>query len=547
MINQLFGLLNSHLLLFMAAHIVLLLIFLILCFKDIARPFFLITKKTWAIFSLIFATGFFLRISQFNFYDWFPVHEYAIFLQKMGILTNQCFFGNYSHCLEPQNAVLVPPGYPFLAIIYNFILGFNSLSASYLSGILSGLSILLVFLIACFLFKKESVGLFSALIFSLTPIGIYFSQVSEPRSVSVFFVCLSVLIYLVALRENSPRLWILVSLITSYAVYVRQENLVLFFLFLLGFCLFGRKPDREQLRRLIIPGVLFLILQSYLFLWLLATNPFAHVASSFERPLFEVSYFIPQSFLNIKILFNYLPIGAFWWPTGPFPLRFNFIASGVFFLGCLLVFSKEDRREKLFVLGWFFTFFALYSFYLGCDPETMACDGPVRYTLMFVPAYSILAGYAFFRIQSLFKGEILKIIFLAVISVLIFRTSILTVPKTFFLDQRQTIYADLIKAVGRTPDDCLIISDDAMVARGEMIPGNKRKTIFTQAAMAANNGVFLREASQSSCLIYFPPDDKRRGVDFEAQKVFFDKYFEQEFLFKEGSINAYSIKLRKST
>ncbi len=540
MFRQLFDFLNSNLLFILTIHVFLLCLFSILNFKTIVKYFVGVSKKTWIILALVFIVGFFLRVSQFNFYGWFPVHEYAIFLQKMGIMTNQCLFGNYEICLETQGNALFPPGYPFLVVIYNVLLGFNSLSAVYISGILSSLSVVLIFLISHLLFKKEGVGIFSSLVFSLVPLSLYFSQVSEPRSVSIFFVCWAIIVYLIALREDSLKMWLLVSLVTSYTIYIRQENYVIIVLFLLGFFVFNYRPDFTRLKRLITPISLFFLLQSHVILWLLVTKPFAFVSYWVKGSMFSVSYFVPQAILSLKILFNYLPYGGNWYRNGIFPLRFSVLVSAVFFLGLFFVFEKIYRREKIFVFGWFLIFFVLHGFYVNCDPELLECDGPVRYAVMLVPAYAIIAGYVFSKAQAIFRREIFKDLIFVIVFVLIFLTSKIDIPDKLFFDQRPARYHDLIAATSRTPEDCIIVSLEAGIARSDLIKNNKRKTAGIYSI--GDSSLFIQEAYRSSCAIYFNWGPNYPDSIADKGGAILNKYFKQEFLFREGEITAYLLK-----
>jgi len=541
MLKQLFDFLNSHLLLLLTIHVFLLCLFSVLNFKAIIKYFSGISKKTWAILALIFIAGFFLRVSRFDFYGWFPVHEYAIFLQKMGIMTNQCFFGNYETCLITQGA-LHPPGYPFLAVIYNVLLGFNSLSAAYISGILSSLSVVLVFLASYLLFKKEEVGLFSSMIFALTPLSLYFSQVSEPRSVSIFFVCWALIVYLVALKEDSLKLWFLVSLVTSYSIYIRQENYVILLLFLLGFFLFGYRIDSTRLKRLIAPVSLFILLQSHVLLWLLVVKPFNHV-SVWYKSMFSLSYFVPQISLYFKILFNYLPYGGHWYHDGLFALRFSALVSAVFFLGLFFVFEKKYRREKFFVFGWFFVFFGLNALYVNCDPDLLECDGPVRYAVMLVPAYAIIAGYAFFKAQAILRIGILKNAFLLIVFLLIFWTAKIDIPGTFFFDSRPVGRSDVIVATNRTPEGCVIIGLGPELVRSDLIKNNKRMT--ADIALVKDGDIVIQEASRGDCAIYFDWGPDYPDPIIGEKLAILNKYFEQEFLFREGHVTAFLLKPRK--
>ncbi|MEM5806800.1 MAG: glycosyltransferase family 39 protein [Candidatus Aenigmatarchaeota archaeon] len=452
-------------------------------------------------------------------------------------MVNRCYFGNYDKCFQAEKA-LFPPGYPFLVVIAEELFGLNTLFASYISAFLSSLTIILIFLICYLLFKEEEVGLISALIFALTPISITFSHTSESRVVSIFFICLTILIYLIALNNNKIKLLTLFFLLASYTIYIRQENSILFILFFIGLFLFNYKLCFSEIKKFIIPALLFLLLQLHVQLWLLIENPFGHVEPAYQQKAFSIYYLIPQAMLYINLLFNNfyrLPKGA---------IFFNPIISAISVLGMLFVLEKRHRREKIFVLTWFLTYFAFYSLYLYCDVSSPSCEGHIRYSLSFTPAYSILAGYVLFRIQDPIKIKGFKITFLFLIFLILFFTSNLNVPKTFFEDQRFIYFKDFILAANKTSAKCILITSRADVLRSDVLENNHRKTIYHHSII--NNDVFLTEASKSDCVLYLL--EKRYENKTVFKNDFIDKNFEVSYMFTEGEIEIYSLKskLRKS-
>lgn len=547
MLNNFYSFLSSNINLIMAGQLSLLVVFLIWNGKLLVNYFKGISKKTWLILGFIFLVGFLLRIVRFDFYNYFPVHEYALFLQQDGLMANRCFFGSYDHCFWLEQAYF-PPGYPFLVAVGYLIFGFNSLLAAYASSFFSSLTIILIFLLGYLLFKKEEVGLFSSLIFALTPISIAFSRVSEPRSISNFFICLTVLFFLMALKEDRLKLWTLFFISASYSVYIRQENGILFLLFFLGFFFFNYKFDWSKLKKLAWPLFLFLMLQAPIFLWLWLKRPYAFLEGVHQKAAFSLFYLGPQLWLYVKMLFNWIPQGAGWWADKSFPfylspIPFNPIVSILALLGIFFVFGKKYWREKLFISSWFLILVVFHSIYLFCDVNSASCDGPLRYTLLFVPPYALLAGYVFSWVSDKLRHKYLQIAFFIAGFFIIFLTSKIEVPKKLFEDQRQEYSRDFILAANKVDPSCIIISPRALTLRSELVIGPSRTTIDGVNLPGDDN--FFDLAVKKTCLFYLF-DKTEENSRLLREKQFLSEQYDFRYLFSEGLIEVYSLKLKSN-
>jgi hypothetical protein len=534
-LEKIYSLIYSNkilLLAFLAIHVILILIFLILNFRFFFFRFSKISKKSWVILAIIFIIGFLLRSASFNLYDFHPVHEYAIFLQKDGELINRCYFGNYDYCFEKEGS-LFPPGYPFLVVIAYLLFGVKTMFASYLSAFLSSLTIILIFLICYILFKNEEIGLFSCAIFALIPISIIFSHVSETRSISIFFICSTILTYLIALKEDKIKSWILFFLLLSYTIYVRQENSILFLLFFIGMFLFNYKLDFDKIKKFIPPILLFLILQFPVQLWVIYDKTSPMWSPGTDVQIFSISYFISNLRIYIKILFNYF----FNIDKDPNNMGlFNPIISFISIIGIFFIFEKKQRREKIFITSWFLLYFIFNSLYFSCYILNSFCHAHLRYILLITPAYSILAGYVLFKIRNLIK--IKEIAFLFAIFLILFFTSNINIPKSLFKDDRFNYYQDLILAANKTQSDCIIITPAAEIVRSDILKDNHRETIGPQNVV--NNDIFLSEASKSDCVLYFSHKQYEGQNGLEVD--FIEKKFNLNYLFTEGSVEVYSLK-----
>lgn len=527
MIEQVYFFLKHHTLLILSLHLILILVFLALNFRDIKKRFSKIDRRIWIALLLIFVVGLVLRVEYHGFYSPTPVQEYSMYLLDENIWVNRCRFGSYEECIEYEKAVF-PPGYPFLIVISYIVFGLNTLHAAYISSILGSLTIILVFLISYVLFKKEEISLVSAFIFSVIPLHIYFSHYSEPRVISLFFVSFTVLVYLIALKKDDVRMWILTALLLSYSIFVRQENSILLLLFVAGAFLYGYKFKKPEARKFIIPVTLFVLLQLLAQGWIIIEQPFGYAGNFYEKPLLSLSYFPPQSIVYFSIMFNNFPVEQ---------MLFSPLASLLFIAGILLLPLKKLRREKIFVFSFFFIYFFFYSIYLYCAPMTVACEGHLRYTLTMMVPYSILAGYAVYEISNRFKMErLVKIGFYSAIIILVVLTSQIAVPETILKDERNELNVDGMSAINKTPNDCVILTDfNTELSRSEIIPDNRRKTMYITVRDMHYLDDVLRN---SSCMM---------GVfynDIEGYDNIDD--FNYSFLFQEGVVKVYEMSLRPS-
>jgi len=224
----------------MLAHFSLLIYLFWANIKNLYQEIKKIDKKIWLILLLVFIFGFYLRNSEYwlgPHTDGYVAQEAAHLWLLHGEFVKACALGNHIDC-QLFEQVLSPPVFPFIIALVHLIFGINSLNASVISAVLSSLTILLVFLIAYLIFKKEEVGLYAALIFSFIPLNIINSQTGLSRPTGLFFVGLTILFYLLALKNNKFITWLLTAVCLSYSIYVRQESYILLpflFIFLIIF------------------------------------------------------------------------------------------------------------------------------------------------------------------------------------------------------------------------------------------------------------------------------------------------------------------------
>lgn len=561
----------SWLFYFMLVHFVFLVYLFWANLKNLYHKIKKIDKKIWLILLLVFLFGFYLRNSSY----WLGPHTDGYVSQESAHLwiiygeqVKACALGNHADC-QLFEKVLAPPGFPFIISLVHLIFGIHSLNASILSAILSTLTILLVFLIAYFIFKKETIGLYAALIFSLIPLNIINSQTGLSRPTGLFFVGLTILFYLLALKNNKLTTWLLVVASLSYSIYVRQENYILLPLLFIFFIIFKwqiikkffkdiikKKINFKIISKIIILFLIFLILQIPALYWLLNNNVYNNYPGGGIYGLHYKGFFIQGQ----AILKQMLNLSPFYYPI----FHYNIIISIVFFFSLLLLIIIW-RKEHYFIISLFLAYFLVYSLMfdgniIGTGELT---SDYLRRSLMFHLPYAIIAGYGIYILtlikkKSLFLG-------ISLILLIVFFTNLFFIPSSISLYDKvkgfyfpKHIFKDIrvidgfsdtnsyFLALGKTPNNCLVITGRHMIVINDYFKNNQRKVSCLDLMNdPTNDKMFLNEFRNSPCLIYI--DDYFCGSSYGAASYacsFLNKNLNKTFLFRENEIKIYKAELK---
>lgn len=566
----------------MLAHFFLLIYLFWANIKNLYQEIKKIDKKIWLILLLIFIFGFFLRNSEYwlgPHTDGYVAQEAAHLWLLHGEFVKACALGNHIDC-QLFEQVLAPPGFPFIIALAHLIFGINSLNASVISAVLSSSTILLVFLIAYLIFKKEEVGLYAALIFSFIPLNIINSQTGLSRPTGLFFVGLTILFYLLALKNNKFITWLLTAVCLSYSIYVRQESYILLpflFIFLVIFkwsvfkdffknIVKKAKVNLKLISRSIVLFLLFVILQIPALYWLLFNNPYnSYPGGGF----FALHYkgLIIQGQALFYHLFNQSAVGLVF--------HYNIIISIIFLITSLfLIISWKKKYFFIFLL--FLAYFFIYSLMFDANTQghNQLTTDYIRRTLMFHLPYAIIAGYGIYLLNPIKKRKFLLLGLLPLLLLLFFADSFLLskfsqshvfqsyrrqipelnrsfyFPRYLFKDVRASSpYAwtnSYFSVIEKTPSHCLIISSVSNVVISDYFENNHRKTASIALIFDRTKDLFLDEFRKNDCLIYLEDyrcsPNYRDGNDYACQ--FLKKYLNKTFLFQEGEIKVYRAELK---
>lgn len=568
----------SWLFYFMLVHFLLLIYLFWANIKNLYQEVKKIDKKVWIILLLVFVFGFLLRNSEYwlgPHTDGYVAQESAHLWLLYGEFVKACALGDYVNC-QLFEQVLAPPGSPFIIVLVHLLFGIHSLNASIISAVLSSLTIFLVFLIAYLIFKKEEIGLYASLIFAFIPLNIINSQTGLSRPTGLFFVGLTILFYLLALKNNKFITWFLTAVCLSYAIYVRQESYILLpFLFvyfvifkwsfLKGFFRDVIRKTRVNLGiifKVIVLFLLFFILQIPVLHWLLVNNPYSNYPGNSFLGL-HYQGLIVQGPALFSYLFNQSVFGLVF--------HYNGIISIIFLITSLFIIVTW-KKKYFFILLLFLAYFFVYSLLFdgNIQGHTQLTSDYMRRSLMFHLPYAIIAGYGIYLLTSIKKMKFLflSILFLLISSLFISpfflsefsgsyknRTVELNysfyLPKSLFKDARATSpYAwdnDYFLLLDKTPNNCLVITSQHGIVINDYFKDNQRKTASIDLIFDQNKNLFLNEFKKNDCLIYIEDyrcsSSYRDGSDYPCQflKKCLDK---KELLFQKGNIKAYEVELK---
>ncbi|RJQ56243.1 MAG: hypothetical protein C4526_02300 [Nitrospiraceae bacterium] len=222
------------------------------------------TKKENLMLFAIILVGIIARLIKFE--DVNLVTDTVVYsrLGKNLIESGRYLFGeNYNM------GIFFPPGYSIFIGLINLLVNDLFLSAKLVSFIFSCGSIVFAYLIGKELYNKES-GLFAALLFAVYPVVIIVSVQGYADAPFIFFLLLSLYLFIKSLRNESIIFHALLGFTFAVTCLIRPE--ALFLLLLPGLQVFGafgttlRFNGKYLLRFIILSLVFALTLSPYLLL-----------------------------------------------------------------------------------------------------------------------------------------------------------------------------------------------------------------------------------------------------------------------------------------
>ncbi|MFH0861374.1 MAG: glycosyltransferase family 39 protein [Candidatus Altiarchaeota archaeon] len=322
-------------------------------FDAIRRQFQPISRSTWTFLIIILLVGAYLRV-------FVAPHTHRIFFDEdiyMDVGNSiasegralLCNYGTPEKCVE---GILnkEPNGYPVLVAALYLIFGRDEQSVFIFETLLGIATIAVVFLTAYLVFERDDTALYTALLFALMPSHIIWSTSVGAELISIFFILVTLLAFLIFFRAPTLRMQLLATLSAVYAIQVRPENGLLLGVMAVMFLVFDKKlTDRLKSPSFYIP---------WFVLALLITPHLIHLAYAARTDTWGAS----EGKLGLKYIDYNLPINTrFWYDNNMHPAFFTLLA-----IAGLVLLAVYDTRKFTFLLTWFLAYHILYIvFYSG--------------------------------------------------------------------------------------------------------------------------------------------------------------------------------------
>jgi mannosyltransferase len=255
--------------------------------------------------------------------------------------------------------------------------GSSDFAIRFLSLIFSWLTVPLIYHLGRLLFDHK-VGWLAALVTSINPYQIWYGQEARSYSMVVCLGVASVILLVMALRENRRHLWILYTIITALSIYCNYEAflIVLSEGVFVAICWLGRRYRDRALYWLATQAVIGILYLP----WISVAWKIQHYEAWWE-PISPL-YLLWRLLTVFSLGTSADPTVGFW-----FILGFALILSvGLLAIGCKL--SEEGKREGALVgLLYLFVPLGVALFYVLVKEHMLE-----RYLIVVAPAYYLVLG-----------------------------------------------------------------------------------------------------------------------------------------------------------
>jgi len=367
--------------------------------KRIIKQFKNIKTTTWITVLLIFLLGLIIRM-------FFIPHMHQVFYDEfyhINIAGNmdkeQKFCSNLineSYC----KIIGWPPGYHFLLSFVFKVFGISEDVAYFFNVFFSSISLLLIFLLTYLVFKNDKIALLSMLMLDFLPVHLKISGSAALMPLSFFFMTLSMIFFLIYLREKKFTLLVLFLTSLLFMIYIRPENFILIFLFSMFIFFYNKKSLKNK--RIIITLIIFILL-------LIPLSFQIYNGLNNKTPYWNESIVSFFDFFKQNVWYNIL----FWFENKINPLFYTLFA-----IFGLFSFKRITKKIKYFLLIWFIAFFIFYTCFEKGDMSIRLTLDSWRYSLPLYVPIILFAGNGCYELITTFDKNAFKLL-LALIMVLL--------------------------------------------------------------------------------------------------------------------------------
>ena len=273
--------------------------------------------------------------------------------------------------------------------------GNNELILRIIPAVLGVLSIPLLYLIGRELLDRN-VGILAAALLTCSSFHIYYSQEARAYSSMLLFASLAILFFLIALKENNIRIWVLFGLFSAISFWLHFYVIVLIASLILYTLIVQLPMYRENVRRLapVLTGVITFIILCFPLI-IVTIQRFASRTES--APTFGA-----QGFAIIFETFRQMST------FGDFGF---FILMSFFIIGLVQLFLIEKKKSLMLLTVLFFTFIISYvlSYKMPMMPRHLIF-------LLIIFILGIAISYKFF--YTIFRHKSVVYILMAILIII---------------------------------------------------------------------------------------------------------------------------------
>lgn len=203
---------------------------------------------------LIFILALFLRFYNLSGLPYgFDGDEASLGYYAFSLRTNLSDeYGNKLPIYFPSIGDYKYPGYPYLSILPVSLFGLDVFSTRFLSAFLGSLLCIVIYFLALELFNRK-VGIIASLLTAISPYSIMFSRGAYESNVATFFVALTILLLLIGLKRENPKIAILAFFFLVASIFTYPSTRVFLILFLpFIYLIFSLTKEFSEIRKRIL-------------------------------------------------------------------------------------------------------------------------------------------------------------------------------------------------------------------------------------------------------------------------------------------------------
>ncbi len=395
--------------------------------KAVQEDSFTLPKIKWSMILLliIIIFGFYLRLYHIGYpvigyHNWKETHYLteARSFAREGFFQYGFFAPYTDYPIGPDPSGIHPDTFPLPQIIIALlfkIFGISLLLARIVPLLFSVATILVIYLLAKELFKREDFALVSALLFAINPLFIFFGRYVMLDSAALFFMLLSGYLFLRWKENDQGKYLILTSVFLTLATLTKYTYFIIGIPMLLSFP-FSRLKEWRQRLKTFLPAALIPLLVP---IWILYMTTIPG------------EYGLKEAASGETVRFGTLTDSEFWMIMKSYAAdNYTLIGVVLSFIGLallLLSFRKSEGHRFLAyyfigVLGWFF----VLSYKLSGHSYHQY---PIAPLFIFAVAYLfVLVGST---IQKLVKFKFTSIVVILLLFALIWSPSVAAKNRQF--------------------------------------------------------------------------------------------------------------------